>query len=149
MVEIVDKLGYYSHKKVRKHVTQMSSSEKDLIRRRFKAVKNWEITDHVNDRIVEKNYSITTDDFLDLMKNGEIVEYEQKLFFNANKLSELVVLKHVRDRGGIKDKLHLVFDLSDNRIVTVWINSYDDNHDTLDMGIYSKGLKVGESYWQN
>lgn len=140
-------MGRFSYKKVRKHSSQMSSEEKKKLRSMFSKVKNWEILDHVNNRIVEKNYKITVDDFIDIMKNGEIVEYEQKLYTESNKMAHLVVLRSVRDRDGVHDRPHLVFDMTDGKIVTIWINNYSDNHNSLDMGIYSKGLKVGENYW--
>lgn len=141
--------GYFSYKKVRKHVSQMSSKEKDKLREMFKKVKNWEIFSHVNDRIKEKGYTVYVDDVLDLMHKGNIVEYEQKYYFNSGKISHLVVLNIVREHEGKdKDRLHMVFDMTDKGIVTVWVNDYEDTHETLDMGIYSKGLKVGENYWQ-
>ena len=89
-VETVDS-GYFSYKKVRKHVSQMSSKEKDKLREMFKKVKNWEIFSHVNDRIKEKGYTIYVDDVLDLMHKGNIVEYEQKYYLNTGKVSHLVV----------------------------------------------------------
>lgn len=147
MVEQVD-LGRFSYKKVRKHVSQLSLSEKEEIRKKFKKVKYWEIIDHVNERIVQKEYKITTDDILNVMRNGEIVEYEQKLYVVDGKMSELLVLTVVREDENGKNRLYLVFDITDKKIVTLWINGYEDTHDTLDMGIYSKGLKVGENYWQ-
>lgn len=149
MVEVVEK-ERFSYKKVRKYVRQMSPSEKQKIREMFNSVKNWEILDHVNDRIVEKGYCITTDDILNVMRKGKIVEYEQKYYMNTGKVSHLLVLNHVREKeDGSSDILNLVFDITDNKIVTVWINNADDLHDTLDMGIYNKGLKVGVSYWEN
>ena len=141
--------GYFSYKKVRKHVSQMSSNEKIKLRKMFKEVKDWEIFSHVNNRIKEKGYTVYVDDVLDLMHKGNIVEYEQKYYFNSGKVSHLVVLNIVREHEGKdKDRLHMVFDMTDKGIVTVWINDYEDIHETLDMGIYSKGLKVGEEYWQ-
>ena len=141
--------GYFSYKKVRKHVTQMSTNEKIKLREMFKKVKDWEIFSHVNDRIKEKGYTVYVDDILDLMHKGNIVEYEQKYYFNSGKVSHLVVLNIVREHEGKdKDRLHMVFDMTDKGIVTVWVNDYEDIHETLDMGIYSKGLKVGEDYWQ-
>lgn len=140
-------MGKFSYKKVRKHVSQMNGEEKKRLRNMFSKVGNWEILDHVNNRIVQKGYKITVDDFIDVMRNGEIVEYEQKLYTESKKISHLVVIRSIRNRDGVRDRPHLVFDITDGKIVTMWINSYDDNHDTLDMGIYSKGLKVGENYW--
>src|SRR5699024_685880 len=102
----------------------------------------------VNERIVQKEYKITTDDILNVMRNGEIVEYEQKLYVVDGKMSELLVLTTVREDENGKNRLYVVFDITDKKIVTVWINGYEDTHDTLDIGIYSKGLKVGENYWQ-
>lgn len=145
MVEKVE-LGRFSYKKVRKHVSQMSLDEKNTLRKMFKKVKHWEIIEHVNERIVQKQYKITTDDVLEVMIHGEIVEYEQKIYLEDDKLSELLVLSSIRER--CNDRVHLVFDITDNKIITIWINNLHDNHSTLDMGIYSKGLKVGENYWQ-
>lgn len=148
-IETVQK-GYYSFKKVRKHVSQMSSSEKDKVREMFKKVKTWEIFQHVNERIRQKGYTVYVDDVMDLMQKGNIVEYEQKYYLNTGKISHLLVLNIVREHEGKdKDRLHMVFDMTDEGIVSVWVNDYEDTHETLDMGIYSKGLKVGEEYWQN
>lgn len=134
----------------------MSVAEKNKLRKMFKKVKVWEIIDHVNDRIEQKQYKINTDDLLNVIKNGEIIEYEQKKYIKGifeGKISHMVVLQIVRDREGLnyqyKDKLNVVFDMTDGKIVTLWENNYHDNHDTLNLGIYSKGLKVGEVYWQD
>lgn len=141
--------GYFSYKKVRKHVSQMSSNEKKKLREMFKKVKDWKIFTHVNERIREKGYTVYVDDVVDLMNKGSIVEYEQKYYFNTGKISHLVVLSIVRNhKDKDKDRLHMVFDMTDEGIITVWVNDYEDTHKTLDMGIYSKGLKVGEDYWQ-
>ena len=148
MVEHFDR-GGFSYKKVRKHVSQMSSSEKKQVRKMFNDVKSYTITNHVNDRILEKGYKVTTDDIIDLMINGEIVEYEQKIVIASGELSHLLVLKNMRDNDGEKDIMHLVFDMTNKLILTIWTNHHTDLHDTLDMGIYSKGLKVGENYWQS
>lgn len=115
----------------------------------FKKVKDWKIFTHVNERIREKGYTVYVDDVVDLMNKGSIVEYEQKYYFNTGKISHLVVLSIVRNhKDKDKDRLHMVFDMTDEGIITVWVNDYEDTHKTLDMGIYSKGLKVGEDYWQ-
>lgn len=147
MVQKVE-MGMFSYKKVRKHVSQMNQFEKMSIRKKFNKVKNWTIINHVNDRILEKGYTITTEDILDIIKNGNILEYAQKYYTENKNITEILVLSGVRDFGDHKDRLHLVFDITAEKIITLWINDYDDVHETLNMGIYSKGLKVGENYWQ-
>lgn len=139
----------YAYKKVRKHVSQMSSNEKDKIRDVFKVIKSWEVFDHVYDRIEEKGYTVTDDDFLRILTKGKIIEYEQKYYYNIKKLNHLVVLQSIRKRKGKPiDRMHMVFDITDRGVVSVWINELEDTHETLNLGIYSKGLKVGEKYWQ-
>lgn len=141
--------GLYEYKKVRKHISQMKKEDKSKIREMFKKVDNWEIFDHVNDRIKEKNYRITVSDIVQIINKGSIIEYEQKYYVNTDKISELVVLQTIRKHGKKEsDIMHMVFDMTSGGIVSVWINDIDDRHYTLDMGIYNKGLKVGENYWQ-
>lgn len=150
MTEKVLGSGYFSYRKVRKHVSQMSVQEKNKAREMFKKVKTWRIFDHVNHRIREKEYSITVDDVLQIMHEGDIIEYEQKYYIETGNVSHLLLLQTIREReNGESDIMHMVFDMTDEGIVSVWLNHIDDRHYTLDMGIYSKGLKVGEVYWEN
>lgn len=150
MTEKIISEGLYAYKKVRKHVSQMSVGEKEKVREMFKQVKTWEIFTHVNHRIREKGYSIKVDDVVQIINEGNIIEYEQKYYIHTKKVAHLLVLQTIRKHEDKEDDImHMVFDMTSKGIVSVWLNDIDDRHHTLDMGIYSKGLKVGEVYWEN
>lgn len=125
----------------RKHVSQMSVQEKDFIWKRLKGVKetDWKVVDHALERIGEKGIRVTIKDLVTTIYNAELIEY--KTIDKWNGVQERVVLrsKSVVNRNF---NIHVVYNLTEKCIVTVWMNRIKDRHKTLDWSIYDAELKV-------
>lgn len=125
----------------RKHVSQMKESESYTIWKRLKGVKKWEFSEHALDRLKEKGIKATYDDIISMIGNAELIEYKIDYNRSINRCDERVVL---RSKSIINKRynIHVVYNLSRESIVTVWMNHVRDRHHTLDWSIYDENLKV-------
>jgi len=127
----------------RKHGSQMTREEASSIWSRLKKVKEdeWIFTDHTFIRSLEKGIKITKKDLTSAIHNSELIEYKiDKLKFEDT-YQERVVLrsKSIVNRCY---NIHVVYSLSNNKVITVWMNHIKDRHKTLDWSIYDENLKV-------
>lgn len=132
-------LGQYAGQ--RKHWSQLSEQESERINTRLASIKEWEITSHTFDRLREKGINATVKDIVSVIGNASIIEY--KIDYNArvNRNEERVVLR-ANDVVNDYYNLNVVYSLTTNKVITVWINRIDDLHSTLDWSIYNSEMKV-------
>lgn len=125
----------------RKHVSQMKAYEEKNLWNRLKRVEDWKVNKHAFDRIKEKGINATREDMISTIFNATMIEYKIDYDKKNNKYDERVVLR----AKAIVNKcynLNVVYSLTDNRIVTVWINHIKDKHETLDWSVYNPKMKV-------
>lgn len=130
----------------RKHMSQMTDAEINLIRKKLSKVQNddWKLTGHALDRLTEKSIRATKQDIISTIYNSHIIEYRIVRNRNRNSKSrydERVILRSKSVVNGSYN-LHAVYSLTNKVIVTVWLNHVRDWHSTLDMSIYSKDMKI-------
>lgn len=127
----------------RKHSSQMTQEEIKSLYSRLRSVKKWELIGHVFDRIKEKGINVTYDDIASTVYHCDIIEY--KIDYNAriNRCEERVVARSRAVTNG-EYNLNVVYNISCNKVVTVWLNHINDFHDTLRWELYSKDMKVFE-----
>lgn len=125
----------------RKHGSQMTLEEIRGVKRRLMDVKEWKIIDHAFDRLQEKGIVATYEDIVSTIYNSHMIEYRIVYNFYLGAYDERVIM---RAKTLVNKHYHLnvVFSLTDNAVVTVWINHKKDRHDTLDMSIYDGNMKV-------
>lgn len=123
----------------RKHSLMMKEWEKRGLFERLKKVRVWEISGHALLRMSEKNIEVTQDDILSTIHNSEIIEY--KIDGKPKFETERVVLRSKAIING-KDNLNVVYDLTKESVISVWLNDVKDNHETLDISIYNHKMKV-------
>ncbi|AYP68138.1 hypothetical protein PQE75_gp006 [Bacillus phage vB_BcoS-136] len=125
----------------RKHSSQLSQQEKELIWNRLYDVNDWKVHFHALDRLEQKSIDATYEDLVTTIFNSDIVEYKIDYNRYINRCVERVVL---RSKSIVNDRynMHVVYDISSNMIITVWINHVKDFHRTLDWSLYNENMKV-------
>lgn len=125
----------------RKFVNQMTNQEIDGLFRRLRAVRSneWRLSGHVFDRLEEKGISATRRDVVSTIHSSELLEY--KIDERYGVCDERVLL---RANAIVNDSynLHVVYSLTNKKVVTVWINHINDRHATLKMSLYTADMKV-------
>lgn len=125
----------------RKHHLQMTKNERDGLVRRLKGVQKWKIANHALERLEEKGIEATYEDIVSTIYNSTLIEYRIVHNRIADKCEERVV---IRSKAVVNRcyNLKVVFSLTTQTIVTVWINHVSDHHGTLNWRIYDKNMKV-------
>lgn len=125
----------------RKHSSQLTHQEEDLLHSRLRDVEDWEMSSHALDRLEGKGIRATYDDIVSTIFNCELIEYKIDYDARINRCDERVVV-----RGNALTNrffnLNVVYSLTKQRIVTVWLNHVNDRHATLDWSIYDENMKV-------
>lgn len=127
----------------RKHISQMNNNEQALLWRRLNHVQEheWKLTEHTLSRLKEKGIRATRNDIVSTIYNARIIEYRIVHNERYDSIDERVILRANAVVNGSYN-LNAVYSLTNQRIITVWLNHVDDLHRTLDMKIYSAEMKV-------
>ena len=133
--EIVKHLGK------RKHASQLTVHEERALMKRLLQVEEWQWTmkQHALDRMEQKGVKASKRDVISTIYHSKIIEY--KIDRAYQKCDERVVLRSKAFVNG-DNNLHVVYSLTNNEIISVWMNHKDDRHSTLDWSIYSDDMKV-------
>lgn len=129
----------------RKHCSQMTQFEIDNLYARLRSVEErgnkWRIAGHALDRIQQKGIRVGYDDIVSNIHNSNMVEYKIDENRYTGEAEERVVLvsKALVNRCY---RFKAVYNLTERRIITVWINHIKDNHSTLDWSIYTEDMPV-------
>ncbi len=127
----------------RKHASQMTDREKQIIWKKLKGVQlsAWKPTNHTLERLEEKGIEATIDDLKSTIYNSDIVEYRITYNKRTRQYDERVI---VRAKSIVNRcyNLNVVFSITNKKIVTTWINHINDFHTTLDWSIYSEDMQV-------
>lgn len=126
---------------MRKHYTQLTQEEISSIHRRLKDVKSWGVSTHTFDRIEEKGIRATYNDIASTIYNCEILEYKIDYNNRMNRCEERVVVRGKALTNKYYN-LNVVYSITTQRVVTVWLNHVNDRHATLDWSIYNEDMKV-------
>ena len=129
-------LAKYSGKKI--HGLQLSDIQKNILRNRLQVIDDWGISEHTIDRLVQKGIVVNYDDIVKTIDKGEIIEY--KIDPKESTYVERVVVRSKKSYN--KNNIVAVFDLTREKIITVWANHVDDVHDTLNLRVYDRNMKV-------
>lgn len=125
----------------RKHVSQLDDLEKGLIWKNLKDIKLWSMNGHTLDRLREKGINATYDDLVSTIDDATIIEYKIDYNKHINRCEERVVLR-ANSIVNIHYNLNVVYSITTQKIITVWMNDIDDKHTTLNWDIYSEDMKV-------
>lgn len=128
----------------RKHGSQLSLYEKEILRNRLMSVdKNeWGISSHAMYRLKCKRIMASLEDIVSIIPSSDIIEYGIT-FDGENSYEERVVLRS-KKIFNYTYNLSATFSLTNKRIITVWLNGIYDTHKSLKWNKYDPSLKVLE-----
>lgn len=130
----------------RKHFTQMTKEEIDLVTEKIKNsvnndVKTVNILPHAYNhffRRTPKTQSYRRLICLALL-NFNVIEYK-KIYNDVNLVEERAVIRGINT---INDEdIVIVYSITHRCIVTLWVNDTDDTHKTLDISLYDENMKI-------
>jgi hypothetical protein len=123
----------------KKHYTHMSNEEKEFLFKQLKGVKNWDISYHALERIEKKGIKATYNDIISTIHNANIIEYHLTKFEDEKDARILLRSKSLVNKCY---NLHVVFSVTRQKVVSVWLNHIDDQHKTVDMRDYNKNVRI-------
>ena len=121
----------------RKHYTQFSKAEKELINGIRHQLGIDTFSKHARKRIKEK-YSLQSfrkSDYMEAMKYGQVIEVAD--YGNDD---VRIVFRSIASRNG--DHLVFSYGIKNRTIVTAWTNDRNDNHSTIDYTQYTDKMNV-------
>jgi hypothetical protein len=124
---------------LKKHISQMTELEQEFLMRRFHEVpqQEWSFTSYSKQRFNERG--IDAEHFLSLWEQDvELIEYHFK--HNSNRI--LLRSKAVHNDANVC----AVFSIEQRKIVTVYLNYKENNHERLRLEFYNKDLDILETY---
>jgi hypothetical protein len=117
MANILSTAGFRETYKFRKHHSQMTDAELDVIERTVNGRKFY-LSDHAESRLRAKN--IYREDVFDAIKNGQVIE--------TNRLAEKDVRVLLRDEFKDGSAVCVVLSLADGAVVTAYENNPQEVH---------------------
>lgn len=140
--------------KVRKHVTQMTEPEIVYCHTRaIMAATFLTVTQHAQDRYSDKHLYVSPAKIKWLVSSGTVIEFElvakekHTEYFGMHNIP-VVIPTHVNERIVMRcayDKLNdisIALDVTNNCVVTLWLNRKGDKHFTLNLSQYDEDLNV-------
>lgn len=130
----------------RKHFTQMTKEEIDLITEKIKNsvnndVKTVKILPHAYNHFFRRTPK--TQSYRRLICHAlldfNVIEYK-KIYNDVNLVEERSVIRGVDILNG--ESIVIVYSITHRCIVTLWVNSKEDTHKTLDFSLYDKNMEI-------
>ena len=136
-------------KEIRKHFTQMNEQELKIVKNKIKSSVNGDVNSvnivpHAFDNLfkrLRKGRDINTYKVMLAQTLIDFTPIEFKRIYNGvNLVEERSVLRGNRLVNG--ESIVLVYSITKRTIVTLWVNSLDDMHSTLDMSLYDSDMEI-------
>ena len=136
-------------KENRKHFTQMNEQELKVVKNKINGsvngnVNSVNIVPHAFDNLfkrLRKGRDINTYKVMLAQTLIDFTPIEFKRIYNGvNLVEERSVLRGTRLVNG--ESIVLVYSVTHRTIITVWINSLGDMHNTLDMNLYDSEMLI-------
>lgn len=136
-------------KENRKHFTQMNEQELKVVKNKINSsvngnVNSVNIVPHAFDNLfkrLRKGRDINTYKVMLAQTLIDFTPIEFKRIYNGvNLVEERSVLRGTRLVNG--ESIVLVYSITHRTIITVWINSLGDMHNTLDMNLYDSEMLI-------
>lgn len=140
---------YKNRKEIRKHFTQMSQQELTIVENKInssvnKDVSTVNIIPHAFDNLYKRlreGRDINTYKVMLVQALLDFTPIEFKRIYNGvNLVEERSVLRG--NRLVNEESIVLVYSITKRKIITVWVNSLNDMHNTLDMNLYDSNMEI-------
>ncbi|AIX12554.1 hypothetical protein WRP3_051 [Lactococcus phage WRP3] len=136
-------------KEIRKHFTQMNEQELEIVKNKIKSSVNGDVNSvnivpHAFDNLfkrLRKGRDINTYKIMLAQTLIDFTPIEFKRIYNGvNLVEERSVLRG--NRLVNEESIVLVYSITHRKIITVWINSLNDMHSTLDTNLYDSEMVI-------
>ena len=136
-------------KEIRKHFTQMNEQELEIMKNKIKSSVNGDVNSvnivpHAFDNLfkrLRKGRDINTYKIMLAQTLIDFTPIEFKRIYNGvNLVEERSVLRG--NRLVNEESIVLVYSITQRKIITVWINSLNDMHSTLDTNLYDSEMEI-------
>ncbi|AHC94140.1 hypothetical protein T548_0062 [Lactococcus phage phiL47] len=136
-------------KEIRKHFTQMNEQELEIVKNKIKSSVNGDVNSvnivpHAFDNLfkrLRKGRDINTYKVMLAQTLIDFTPIEFKRIYNGvNLVEERSVLRG--NRLVNEESIVLVYSITHRKIITVWINSLNDMHSTLDTNLYDSEMVI-------
>ena len=136
-------------KEIRKHFTQMNEQELKIVKNKIKSSVNGDVNSvnivpHAFDNLfkrLRKGRDINTYKVMLAQTLIDFTPIEFKRIYNGvNLVEERSVLRG--NRLVNEESIVLVYSITHRKIITVWINSLNDMHSTLDTNLYDSKMVI-------
>ena len=140
---------YKGRKEIRKHFTQMNEQELEIVKNKIKSSVNGDVNSvnivpHAFDNLfkrLRKGRDINTYKIMLAQTLIDFTPIEFKRIYNGvNLVEERSVLRG--NRLVNEESIVLVYSITHRKIITVWINSLNDMHSTLDTNLYDSEMVI-------
>ena len=134
---------------IRKHFTQMNEQELKIVKNKIKSSVNGDVNSvnivpHAFDNLfkrLRKGRDINTYKVMLAQTLIDFTPIEFKRIYNGvNLVEERFLLRGTRLVNG--ESIVLVYSITHRKIITIWINSLGDMHNTLDMNLYDSEMVI-------
>ena len=138
-----------NRKEIRKHFIQMSEQELEIVKNKIKSSVNGDVNSvnivpHAFDNLfkrLRKGRDINTYKIMLAQTLIDFTPIEFKRIYNGvNLVEERSVLRG--NRLVNEESIVLVYSITQRKIITVWINSLNDMHSTLDTNLYDSEMVI-------
>lgn len=138
-----------NRKEIRKHFTQMSEQELTIVENKIKSSVNRDVNSvniipHAFDNLykrLRKGRDINTYKIMLAQALLDFTPIEFKRIYNGvNLVEERSVLRG--NRLVNRESIVLVYSITKRTIITLWVNSLEDMHSTLDMSLYDSNMEI-------
>ena len=136
-------------KEIRKHFTQMNEQELEIVKNKIKSSVNGDVNSvnivpHAFDNLfkrLRKGRDINTYKVMlaQTLINFTPIEFK-RIYNGVNLVEERSVLRG--NRLVNEESIVLVYSITQRKIITVWINSLNDMHSTLDTNLYDSEMVI-------
>ena len=136
-------------KEIRKHFTQINEQELEIVKNKIKSSVNGDVNSvnivpHAFDNLfkrLRKGRDINTYKIMLAQTLIDFTPIEFKRIYNGvNLVEERSVLRG--NRLVNEESIVLVYSITHRKIITVWINSLNDMHSTLDTNLYDSEMVI-------
>lgn len=139
---------------VKKHALQMTYEEKVWCKNTaIRCATHLTVVRHAIDRYSDKHLYVNPGKIKWLVRNGEVIEYERVtrnpyIMYVGMENIPVTVPEHTAERIVMrapydeKDDISIVLDITNNAVITLWLNNVEDRHHTLNLSLYDGMLDI-------
>jgi hypothetical protein len=145
MIKIDLPMGILDQINKRKHFTQMTKTEKRGLFARLESIPKWGMAGHALDRVKQKGINATYYDIVSIIDYCDIIEYriaDLAHVLNPDQVCDERMIVRSKSIVNRSYDLSVVFSLTYEKIITVWMNDVDDQHKTINMSVFDPNMEV-------